>query len=178
MFEEKIAPLHAESFFFVSNNGEFFQTLIYDYYDEEEYYRKLTHREKEFVREVDKLWSNMQSILDAGELYINGVHVRPRVIFMDIQHRGSGTLPYFIWIINFKGRFRRGVNIYRSVYGEEILEYDCEAYWCFPTGTKILDVKTYMNKDIYGNFMVLWARKGDKIGGEEEIRFRLNPTLI
>ena len=115
MVRGKIVPLHAESFFFVSNNGEFFQVLIYDYYDEEEYYRRLSHDEEAFVREVDKLWLNMQSILDEGELYINGVLVRPRVIFMDIQHRGSGTLPYFIWIINFKGKFRRGINIYLSL---------------------------------------------------------------
>ncbi|MHA1594770.1 MAG: hypothetical protein ACTSXJ_07020 [Candidatus Baldrarchaeia archaeon] len=170
---EEIIPLHAQTFFVVTRSGEIIQFLEYDYYDPNEYYKELTHKEEEFIREIEKLWANMQQFMDECKIYINGEEVRAEVVFTDIQHRGASTVPYVIWIIVARGKFRSGVNEYRVICEEEKLEYDCEAFWVFPHGTRILSVKTYMNYDVYDNLIILWARKGDIIGGEEIIKFEL-----
>ncbi|MGQ9723711.1 MAG: hypothetical protein ACUVXA_20625 [Candidatus Jordarchaeum sp.] len=169
---ENIIPIFAHTFFSVSRDGEFHQLLTYDYYDPDKYYLNLESTPEEYEKEIEKLWLNMQGYLEEEINQVNGERVYPKVIFTDLQFRGSENTPFILWIISFKGKFKEGENIYKTVTEEEVLEYDCDAIWTFPEDCEILSVTTPMDYEIMNNILLLWAKKGDKIGGHEEIRFR------
>nr|MDO8062875.1 hypothetical protein [Candidatus Freyrarchaeum guaymaensis] len=170
---DEVVPIHAYTCFSVSETGEFHQVLIYDYYDPEGYYASLEGNLDEYAKEVEKLWLNMQGFLDEERNEVNGQPVYPEVVFTDIEFRGQDEYPYIMWVIAFRGDLKPGMNVYSTWTEEEELEYDCEALWVFPDGTEIADVKTLMEYEIHGNILFLWARKGDVIGGHEEISFIL-----
>jgi hypothetical protein len=170
---DNVIPLYAHAFFSVSRSGEFHQLLTYDYYDPDEYYLNLEANPQEYEREIEKLWLNMQGYLEEETNIVNGKKVYPKVIYTDIEFRGSENSPFILWVISFRGEFRKGENVYVTVTEEEFLEYDCDAIWTFPEGCEILSVTTPMEYEIMDNILILWARKGDKIGGREEIRFKL-----
>lgn len=170
---EGIFPVHANSFFIVSRDGAFNQILTYDYYDPSGYYSQLTHRPIDFKKEIDKLWSNMQDFLDEETIKINGTVTRPLVKHVDIEHRGSETTPFLTWIIYFEGRFNKGSNIFESWAEEERAAYDFEVYWYFPPKTAITEIDSPMDYDSQDNTLILWARKGDKVGGYERIIFNI-----
>ena len=169
--EETIVPIHANSFFSISRDGEFHQLLQYDYYDPEEYYLNLER--EDFLKEIRKLWLNMQGFLEDETNKVNGSMVYPKVEFCDIQHRGRSKHPFIIWIITFKGDFREGINNYETKTDEEALEYNCYVTWQFPVNTKITKVDTKLYYDIFGNRIVLWGDKDMKIGGFERIQFEI-----
>jgi hypothetical protein len=168
--EDNIVPVYASSFFSISRDGEFHQLLQYDYFDQENYYSKLS--EEDISEEIKKLWLNMQGYLEEETNKINGQIVSPKVEFCDIQYRGSSKHPFFIWIITFQGTFQQGVNLYETRTDEETLEYDCSAQWQFPQHTKILQVETKLYYDILDSRILLWGDKHMKIGGYERIQFR------
>ncbi|MEM3587239.1 MAG: hypothetical protein QXO71_07970 [Candidatus Jordarchaeaceae archaeon] len=169
---DNVVPIFAHTFFSVSRDGEVHQFLIYDYYDPDEYYLNLESNPDEYEREIEKLWLNMQSFLEEETNKVNGKTVYPKVIYTDIQFRGSEDTPFILWVISFKGDFKKGENVYLTITEEEVLEYDCDAIWLFPEDCEILSVTTPMDYEIINNILLLWARKGDKIGGHEEIRFK------
>ncbi len=167
----RLTPLHAQSFVNVSRDGQINQILVYDFYDPGEEYTKLMRNNKNrFIQEVERLWDVMQEILDREEHRINGVRVKPEVIFADIQFRGSPNLPYIYWVITVKAPVKKGVNVFEVEEEEEKLEYDVEVQWVFPEDSKVLEVTSKMEYDIYDNLVVLWARTGDIVGGKERVR--------
>ncbi|NVM02471.1 MAG: hypothetical protein HWN67_09065 [Candidatus Helarchaeota archaeon] len=175
--DEDVTPIYAYAYFNVARNGEIHQLLQYDYYDPDEFYANLCHEEnqKDFNDEIEKLWNNMENFLGEEKNYINNKKVVPKVVHVDIGHRGSQNLPYITWLIDFKGEFktdRNSKNIYRTWTPKEKLEYDCHCIWHFPEGTKI-KIKTSMSFEIINNLIILWARKSDFIGGDEEFTFIL-----
>ena len=105
--DENVVPIHASSFFSISEDGEFHQLLQYDYADPDEYYSNL--KREEFLEEIRKLWLNMQGYLEEETNEVNGVMVYPKVEFCDIQFRGNPKHPYIIWTITFKGEFQKGI---------------------------------------------------------------------
>ncbi len=169
--DENIVPMHASSFFSVTRDGEFHQLLQYDYYDPDGFYFKLEKDEKRFAEEIKTLWHSMQGYLEEETNKVNGELVFPEVKFCDIQFRGKREHPFILWIITFKGVFQRRINNYETITEEEELEYDCYAIWQFPLNTKILQVESKLNYDIFGNRIILWADQGMKIGGYERIQF-------
>ena len=170
----RVEPLHAQCIFTVSRRGEFHQHLIYDYYDEEGYYARLLHKPRQYKEEMLRLAAAMQEELNQETVRINGVLAYPKVLAVSMEHRGSKQLPYIIWIIKFKGPLKRGVNIFENISEEEIAEYDYEVIWSFPTKTKILDVEVRGEHEILqGPTLMIWARKGTRVGGLERITFKL-----
>lgn len=170
---DNVIPVFAHAFFSVSRDGEFHQLLTYDYYDPDEYYLNLESNPEDYEKEIEKLWLNMQGFLEEEKNKVNGTPVYPKVAYTDIQFRGSENMPFILWVISFKGEFKKGENVYQTVTEEEVLEYDCDAIWTFPEDCEILSVTTPMDYEIMNNILLLWARKGDKIGGHEEIRFKI-----
>ena len=170
----EIEPLHAHCFFSVSKKGEFHQYLVYDYYDEEGCYAELLHKPREYRREMAKLAQNMQEELDKEIVKVNGERVYPRVMAIAMEHRGSRQLPYIAWIIKFKGKLKKGINIFENLSEEEIAQYDYEVVWCFPLRTKIINVEVKGECEVLnGPTIMIWARKGMKVGGLERIVFKL-----
>ncbi len=166
-------PIYGQSFISVGSDGEIKEILIFDYYDPDEQYLEIVHDQKKFDREVRRASLNLQEYLDSQRCLINNKTVSSKVVFTDICHRGSQTLVSYLFVIVSKGDFVKGENTYEVWSDEETLEYDVDVQWCFPSLTVVKEIETKLEFEVYGNILVLWARKGDVIGGHEKIVFTL-----
>ncbi|MFX1243578.1 MAG: hypothetical protein ACFE8F_01370 [Promethearchaeota archaeon] len=174
--QSNVQPLFGSAVFTVSRECEIHQVLIYDYADPEGVYKALVEDETEFRKEIKRLRQNMNAFLAAEKVYINDQRVTQEILHVDIGFRGSADIPYFQWVIHFQGFSRTGINSLKSVVEEERAEYDLEVLYLFPVGTDIIEVKTPMEYDIQRSLLLVWAREGDKVGGYEEVCFRLPPS--
>ena len=168
-----VEPVHASSFFSVSNTGEIHERLNFEYLDMEGYYRKVIRDENLLATEVEKLVGNMQFFLDKERVEINSERVRSKVDFCDIYPKGKTDVVSVIYLIDFTGKFTEGHNVIETWLEEEQAPYDFEILWRFPVGTKIVEVETTMDFDIYDDIISLWAIDGDDVGGYEKIVFEL-----
>ena len=164
-------PVFGQGIFTVSRAGEFFQVVRYDYYDPDGYYSKVMRSPVLYGEEVSRLYYNMQSLLDSEVVKVNGLKVRPRVRAVNIELSGFEEFPHITFLIYFRGRLRRGENVFENWYDEEDAEYDYEVYWFFPPRTRILEVIVSGDYDVVGSLLYIWARKGDRIKGYERIVF-------
>lgn len=167
-----IEPIFASSIFTISLGCQVYQVLCYDYSDTDGLYEKILHDEAAFVKETETLRENMKGFLDAEKVYINGKRVQQQILHTDIGLRGAAEIPYIQWVIFFQGPPKKDVNILMSQVEEEIAEYDIEVLYLFPKGTRIMRVQTPMENEIRESLLLVWARKGDKVGGYEEVAFK------
>ncbi len=175
---DMVEPVHADSFFSVSRTGEFHERLNFEYLDMSGYYRKVIRDEKLLAKEVEKLAGNMQFFLDKERVEINSERVRSRVDYCDIFLKGDTDVVSVIYLIDFAGKFVEGHNVIETWLEEEQAPYNFEILWRFPVGTKIIDVETTMEFDIYDDIISLWAMDGDDVGGYEKIIFELPPSTL
>ncbi|MFW9808621.1 MAG: hypothetical protein ACFFE6_04480 [Candidatus Thorarchaeota archaeon] len=174
---ELVEPVHADSFFSVSTNGEIHERLSYEYADPEGYYRRVIRDEKLFKKEIEKLADNMQYFLDLERVEINSESVRSRVDYCDIFLKGPSEVVSVVYLIDFAGRFNEDLNKIETWLEEEVAPYDFEILWRFPVGTRIMEVETILDFEIYEDIITLWAVEGDDVGGYERMEFEL-PTVI
>jgi hypothetical protein len=167
-----VYPLFASSVFSISTSCEVYQVLSYDYVDPDGVYKKLLKDQLAFQNEVKKLRLNMAKFLAAEKVYINNQRVEQQILHVDIGLRGSADVPYFQWVIHFQGTPSPDENSLKSDVETEIAEYDIEVLYLFPQGTQIMDVVTPMENEVRGSLLLVWARKGDTVGGHEEVRFQ------
>ena len=170
---EDIFPVYAQGYFVVCRDGLFQQVIVFDYYDPMHIYSQLSQDEEALKKELDRLTENMQSYLDEEEIYVNNVRVEPRVKSIDLTFRGTAVRPSIVFTIVFRGQLHKGENVYEDYYEREVLEYDYEAYWIFPEGTEILEVRVDTGYDVVGNRVIIWGRKGDEVKGYEMMKFIL-----
>ena len=175
MAEESIKPVHGHSFFTLDYSGRFAQILVFDYYDPERYYYGLLHDEERYRSTMNGLLASMNELLGEEEVKVNGDIVRPEALTVNLDFRGEAEKPAITFYIEFEGSLNPGgENIYECRYEPGAAEYDYESYWFFPSGSRILEVVTDTDYEVYGErFLVFWARRGDRYGGYEMIRFRL-----
>jgi len=171
---DMVEPVHASSFFSVSRIGEFHEQLNFEYLDMAGYYRKVVREENLLAKEVEKLADNMQYFLDKERVEINSERVKSQVDFCDIYLKGQTDVVSVIYLIDFTGKFVNGQNVIETWLEEEQAPYDFEILWRFPIGTKIIEVETTMDFDIYDDIISLWAIDGDDVGGYEKIIFELS----
>ena len=174
---DMVEPVHASSFFSVSRSGEIHEQLSFEYLDIEGYYRKVIRDEKLLAKEVEKLADNMQFFLDKERVEINGERVKSRVDYCDIFLKGDTDVVSVVYLIDFAGKFIDGENKIETWLEEEEAPYDFEILWRFPVGSKISEVETTMEFEIYKDIISLWAMDGDEVGGYEKIVFEL-PTEV
>ncbi len=167
--------IYAQSMIFVDRDGEIREVLNFDYYDSDKYYLEVVKDVERFKEETERIKLSMQEYLDVQRCSINGEKVSSHVSLVDICHRGSQTIVSVSMIILSKGKFRRGLNIYEAWLEKERLKYDLNVYWVFPSEVEIKEFKTSLRVDVHHNIVVLWGRKGDLVGGYENIIFTL-PT--
>jgi hypothetical protein len=175
---ELVEPVHADSFFSVSRNGEIHERLSYEYADPEGYYRRVIRDEKLLKNEVEKLVDNMQHFLNLEKVMINQERVKSRVDYCDIFLKGPSEVVSVVYLIDFAGRFKEGVNRIETWLEEESAPYDFEILWRFPVGTRILEVETTLDFDIYDDIITLWAQEGDDVGGYERMEFELPKVIL
>jgi hypothetical protein len=177
-FSDLVEPVHADSFFSVSSTGEIHERLNFEYLDINHYYSKVLRDEKLLADEIEKLAGNLQYYLDQEKVEINGVGVRSRVNYCDIFQKGDTDVVAVVYLIDFTGRFHNGVNKIETWLEEEIAPYDFEILWRFPKRTKVTEVVTVLDYEIYNDIIVLWALEGEEVGGYERMMFILpNATL-
>jgi hypothetical protein len=175
---ELVEPVHADSFFSVSRTGEVHERLCYEYLDPEGYYRRVIRDEHLLRKEIEKLVDNMQYFLDQERVEINNERVRSRVDYCDIFLKGITEVVSVVYLIDFAGRFREGINKIETWLEEEEAPYDFEILWRFPVGTHIREIKTSLDFEIYGDLVTLWALEGDEVGGYERMEFDLNDSIL
>lgn len=171
--QAKLIPISGVAYFIVSENGNITEILDFSYLNEDLKYKKIMHDQLEFEDEVKTAWKNMQAFLDAEKIIINNKQVKSKVTFVDIIYRGLEEIPHILFFIDFGGPLKKGINTIETYTEKEKLEYDIEVFWKYPENTKIIEVETPMNYEIKKNFIILWSRKGDIIGGYEKIVFQL-----
>jgi hypothetical protein len=168
-----VTPIFGSSIFSISPYGQVYQVLCFDYADSDGYYEAILHDEKAFADEVEKLRLNMAELLAAERVFINGVRVKQEILHVDIGLRGAADVPYLQWVILFQGAFKQGENSLVSDVPEEVAEYDIEVLYLWPPGTRIRRVETPMEYETLGSLLLVWARKGDRMGGHEAVTFEL-----
>ena len=173
VISDLVEPVHADSFFSVSNNGEIHERLSFEYVDSEGHYREVCRDPDLLRREIIKLSSNMQYFLDLERVEINQERVKSIVNYTDIFPKGASDVVAVVYIIDFAGRFKEGVNSIQTWLEEEIAPYDFEILWRFPVGTKVIEIDTLLEYEIHQDFVSLWAQEGDAVGGYEKMEFEL-----
>ena len=171
--EDLVEPIHAQSFFSVSINGEIHERLSFEYLDPNGYYRSVIQDTELLRREILKLSTNMQNLLDSERVEINGTRVRSLVNFTDIYLSGESEVVSVIFIIDFAKKFVSGKNIIETWLESEISPYDFEIIWRFPVGTEIVTIDTLLDYEIYRDLVSLWALEGDHVGEYEKMEFIL-----
>ncbi|MBD3407653.1 MAG: hypothetical protein GF411_16165 [Candidatus Lokiarchaeota archaeon] len=182
MFEielsEMVEPIHADSFFSVAISGEIHEKLSFEYLDPDGYYKRVLRDEELFGKEIEKLADNMQYYLDKERVEINTERVRSNVVYVDIFPKGVSDVVAVTYMIDFAGRFKEGENKIVTWLEEEIAPYDFEIIWRFPAGTKITDIDTMLEFEIYNDLVVLWALEGEEVGGYERMEFALPEKVL
>jgi len=173
-----VEPVHADSFFSVSFTGEIHERLNFEYLDLNHYYSKVLRDEKLLADEIDKLAGNLQYYLDQERVEINGVRVKSRVNYCDVFQKGDTDVVAVVYLIDFTGRLHKGVNKIETWLEEEIAPYDFEILWRFPVGTKVTEVETVLDYEIYNDIICLWALEGEEVGGYERMMFILPNTVL
>ncbi len=174
--DSRVTPLFASSYFTISTSLQVYQVVCYDYADPDGYYERILHDPKAFTQEAENLCTNMQAFLDAEQVFINGQRIEQKILHVDIGLRGAADIPYLKWVIFFQGQLQPGVNSLASNVEEEVSEYDIEVLYLWPKETQIKEVITPMDFEIRGPLLFVWSRKGDLVGGYEEVNFEFNSS--
>ncbi len=168
-------PIHAQGYYNVYLHGRewrIWEVVNYYYYDEEAKLSELVHRPKDYVNEIERAWEAMQKALDEEKVKINGERVRVLVKNTSMEFVNFAEIPYYTFILEFKGPYRDGVNCFENEFEAGRAEYDYEAFWLLPPGWTFVEVNTSCEYDLpdeEGRILMLWCRKGDKIKGYEKI---------
>lgn len=178
---EEVRPIHASGFFYVGL-GYISYYLVFDYYDPLGYYDAIMRDQKLLEEEALRLQASMQELIDKEEVIVNGVRVRPKVVLVDFGFHGSKKYPFIVFGVRFKAPIWVGRNVYENRYDREEIEYDYEAYWIFPPGSRILEVDMGTgNEDwevVGRNILAIYGRRGGVTGGYEKIVFSIGEELV
>ncbi len=169
-----VEPLYALGIFTVTKRLEIFQTVIYEYYDPDQYYAELAENVEDLENELEEISTNMQEILDQEEVVINGEKVKPKVTGIDLGFKGTPEEPFLAFFIYFKGKPRKGLNYYENIYSAERSEYPYTAYWYFPHNFQVTTVQASgISQIINDHIVVIRVEEGERISGYEKIEFEI-----
>lgn len=175
-----LIPIYACSRMFINRIGHFSHVMEYDYKDEgqktafgSDYYAYLQNKQN-YTKEVSSIQEKLQYYLDNEHNFINKIPVHQKISLCSIQFRAR-NLPFVQWVIDFEGKFHKGVNIYENEIELEILEYPIYALYILETPLKIIDVKTHLALTIDSSrqFLEFRGNIGDKLGPKESIELQL-----
>ncbi|MFX0108722.1 MAG: hypothetical protein ACFE7R_10580, partial [Candidatus Hodarchaeota archaeon] len=159
-------------------SGEIHERLTYEYLDPEGYYRRVISDDDLLGTEVRKLATNMQYFLDKERVEINKERVRSIVSYADIYLKGRTEVVAVVYLIDFATQFNPKRNEIETWLEEEEAPYDFEILWRFPVGTKIVEIDTLLEHEVYDDIVSLWAFEGDHVGGYERMVFDLPDERI
>ena len=168
-------PIYGQGFFYMHENGLVDQIIVFDYWDPDRYYESVLNDPEKYEKEIEKLMTNMQYYLDREKVLINGREAPPRVTSVEIGLRGRPELAYIVFLIEFRGELKRGLNVYENIYEEEEAEYEYIVYWFFPEKARVVKAEIGVPYYVEGDGRILFFRvkPGTRVGGREAIYFRL-----
>ena len=173
---EAVTPVHAQGFFYVGYHYIAYY-IVFDYIDPLGYYDTVLRDERLFEKETATLAANMQELVNRERVVVNSERVHPRVVLVDIGLRGRRDRVFIVFGLRFRAPLRPGRNVYENSYDSEVIEYNYEAYWVFPPGSRVLEVDMGPgNEDwdiVGGNVVAIYGRRGGRTGGYEKIVFEL-----
>ncbi len=178
----RVRPVHGLGFFY-AGVGFIAYTLVFEYIDPLGYYDAVVRDEKLLEEETLKLKYNMQEFLDEEEVVVNGERCRPKVVMVDVSFAGSRKRPLITFAIRFPAPITPGRNTYENRYEPEEIEYDYEAYWVFPPGSRILEVDMGDGSGeewsvVSRNVLAIYGRRGGRTSGYEKIVFHVPPEVV
>jgi len=179
---DKLIPTHASSVIVISKTGWFQDTIIYDYLDENtikskikqsDYFQYL-QQEKNFQREIDVYWENLQSFLDEETNIVNDTKVKLNIVDCDIFFHDRSH-PYVQWTVEFKGNFHPGINIYENMIEPEVLEYPINSKYILESPMEFIEIKSSLSYELQANNRILSfsGDKGKKLEAHERLKFRV-----
>ncbi len=167
-------PVFAFGFFKVSPEGTFTQHIIYEYSDPEGEISKILSDSGLLERELRELKESMQGFLDKERVLVNGEEAHPKVVAVSIGVMESRRRAFIEYLIEFKGRFKSGVNTYENHYEPEVAEYSYEVMWVFPEGSKVMEVNVGFDYVLIGGrVLTFYVPEGSETPGYEKISFYL-----
>ncbi len=168
-----LQPIFASSIISISSSGQFMQYLTYDYFEQSgEYFDHIKENDEFYLTELDTIFLNMQSFMEELPNTINGYTTIPQVVHAEIDFKNN-TLPFFYWILQFKGPLVMGVNTYESIINNEKLEYDVNSIYLFDENLVPLSVQSSLHHQIMKNERIVkyWGYKGEIVGPKEVLQF-------
>lgn len=168
-------PIYGQGLFYMHPDGLVDQVVIFDYWDPGRYYESILRDAEKLKREEEKLIDNMQYYLDQERVLINGIEAPPQVTSVEIGLRGKPELAYIVFLIEFRGQLKRGINVYENIYEEEEAEYEYIVYWFFPENARVVRAEVGVPYSIESGGRILFFRvkPGTRVGGREAIYFRI-----
>ena len=179
---EHVKPVHGLGFFY-AGVGFIAYNLVFEYYDPMGYYDAVMRDKGLLERETAILAQNMQEFLNQEEVIVNGEKCHPKVVMVDIGFAGSRKRPIVVFAVRFPAPITPGRNTYENRYEPERIEYDYEAYWIFPPGSRILEVDMGEGRGeewsvVSRNVLAIYGRKGGVTSGYEKIVFHIPPDVV
>ena len=173
--EPELTPIHASGYFRVAPGQEVLQIVVFKYLDPQGYYWSLleTGDRKRIEEEKRLLSTNMQAALDEERVEFNGRRTRPvvRAVWLEAPTASSAEVTF---IITFPAHLRMGVNRYSNWYEEETAEYPYNVIWAMPDGSRVISAKLGAPYQVVGgNILLFHIPRGARVGGYEEIIFRI-----
>ncbi|MCS7107530.1 MAG: hypothetical protein NZ902_05465 [Acidilobaceae archaeon] len=162
-------PVYGNGFFHVAP-GTIFYTIVFDYFDEGEYWELL--RAGEEGREEERLREEMQRLTDQERTLVNGEEVRVRVLRAFVEARGVKNRSSAVFLLEIPYEPRPGVNEYENYYEAGVAQYSYTVRWTTWCG-KIVSIASPGAVRIEGRVASIAVRKGTYVNGHEKVSFFL-----
>ncbi len=167
-------PIYAQGYYFISlvgNEWHFWEIINYYYFDEKAEMAELVHRPFDYAEEVERARLALQEEIDKEKVKVNGERVKVEVKQAVLEFLAFAEIPYYTFVLEFKGPYKEGENCFENEFEEWIAEYDYEAYWLAPKGWAFTEALTSCDYEVSedGSVLSIWCRKGDRVRGYEKI---------
>ena len=178
---DQLSPIFASSIMhvvLVKNEIKYLNTITYDYVDnrgmKSDNFYEFLKISKNFDREVEIAWKNLQNFMDDEENLINNQISNQTVkhcniFFRDMQH------PFFQWSVEFSCTLIKGMNEYVNFVTPETLQYPIYALYHYHQPLKIDSIHSSMKYNLNPSHGIIeyYGDIGDELSGEESIRFQI-----
>ncbi|MCE4625408.1 MAG: hypothetical protein F7C35_06045 [Desulfurococcales archaeon] len=169
----EVEPVYGEGFFHVSM-GTIYYTIIYEYRELDDEAHRAARNPSMRRREEEGIAREMQRLMDAEKILVNGERVRCVVDLVRLEPRPERRHAAVIHSrIDYKPL--PGKNVYEDFYEPEVAPYDYTVYWVAPPGGSIVDVDTpgALRYGADRRIAIIHVRRGTRLNGYEAVVFRL-----
>lgn len=162
-------PVYGDGLFLITPGGIYY-TIIFDYFDEGEYWQLIRSGGKD--EEEERLKEEMQRLTDQERTLVNERQVRVRVVRAFIETRGVRNRSSAVFLLEIPFEPREGLNTYENYYEPSVAEYDYTVRWYTWCG-HIASVVSPGEVSIEGRVASITVKRGRRVPGYERVSFYL-----